>query len=61
MEPVKMVNTQYPDVIELRNINQWYGEGKNKSVILKDVNLYMICCICRRSLYKTEINLYQSL
>lgn len=39
MEPVKMTNTQYPDVIELRNINQWYGEGKNKSVILKDVNL----------------------
>jgi hypothetical protein len=22
--------------------------------ILEDVNLYMICCICRRSLYKTE-------
>jgi NitT/TauT family transport system ATP-binding protein len=39
MEAVKMTNTTLPDVIELRGVKQWYGEGKTKNIIIDDLNL----------------------
>jgi NitT/TauT family transport system ATP-binding protein len=39
MESVKMTDTTLSNVIELRKVNQTYGEGKNKSVIIDDLNL----------------------
>ncbi len=35
--PVEFTNTQLPDIIELKNINQSYDEGK--IVVIKDLNL----------------------
>ncbi len=39
MEPVKMVNTQCPDVIELRKISQWYGDDGKKTVVIDELDL----------------------
>ena len=39
MDSVKVVNTTLPDVVELRGIKQWYGNGKDKIVVLDDLNL----------------------
>ncbi len=39
MDAVKMVNTAYPDVIELRNIGQWYADDGKKKTVISDLNL----------------------
>ena len=39
MDSVKMPNTPYPDVIELRNVKQVYGEGKSAVTIIEDLDL----------------------
>jgi len=39
MESVKMINTQYPDVIELRNIKQVYGKGKSAVTVIEGLDL----------------------
>jgi len=39
MDAVKMVNTAYPDVIELRNVAQWYVDDGKKKTVLSELNL----------------------
>lgn len=39
MDSVPMINTTLPDVIELRNIKQTYGEGDKKVTIIDGLNL----------------------
>jgi NitT/TauT family transport system ATP-binding protein len=39
VENARVVNTQLPDVVELRGIHQWYVNDGRKSVVLENVNL----------------------
>jgi NitT/TauT family transport system ATP-binding protein len=39
METARVVNTQLPDVIELRGINQWYVNEGKKAVVIENLNL----------------------
>jgi NitT/TauT family transport system ATP-binding protein len=39
VDSAKVVNTQLPDVIELRGISQWYENEGRKTVVIEDLNL----------------------
>ena len=39
MDPVKMVNTQNPDVIDLRGVSQWYADEGKKTVVIDGLDL----------------------
>lgn len=39
VQPVKMINTALPDIIELKNIKQVYKDGDKENVVLEDLNL----------------------
>lgn len=38
-QPVQMINTELPDIIELKNIRQVYNDGDNENVVINDLNL----------------------